>query len=212
MTECISTAISPPSLRQIRRSLQCPASIDAIRDRHWPAVEPGRRDDLPGLAAGTAVEVGDQIAYGAITAGREQLVELRDVIPVRRRLAGVALSCPRQPDSPLRPIERAGVARERRAEADLDTGAGRPLGGTHRDDRCAAIALRPQYDPLVAGDDAEGAAGGQNGASDDPQPLPRAPRWGRRRSLVDTIGRRMENRAAISTGVPSMPGPLSSTK
>src|SRR6516225_4478456 len=44
------------------------------------------------------------------------------------------------------------------------------------------------------------------------KPLPSAPRCGRRSNLLERIGRRMENRLAISSGVPSRPGPLSSMK
>ena len=42
------------------------------------------------------------------------------------------------------------------------------------------------------------------------RPLPSAPRVGNRNSLVDIIGRAIENSRAISSGVPSMPGPSSS--
>ena len=44
------------------------------------------------------------------------------------------------------------------------------------------------------------------------RPLPSAPRVGSRSSLVEIIGRAMLNSRAISSGVPSMPSPSSSTK
>ena len=143
---------------------------------------------------------------GRVAAGVEQLVELRGVIPVRRRLAGVALSCPRQPDGPLRPIERAGVARERRAEADLDAGA---------DGRSAGFTLTTVVVPSRSGRSTirlsrvmtlREPPEARTAPATTRRPLPRAPRWGRRRSLVETIGRAMLNRRGDLFGRAVDPG------
>ena len=79
-------------------------------------------DDLPGLAPRAAVELCDQLAHRRLAAGVEQLVELGHVVPPRRRLAGIGRSECRQVTSHLRPMQDV-VARQGRAEADLDAGA-----------------------------------------------------------------------------------------
>ena len=75
------------------------------------------------------------------------------------------------------------------------------------DDRRGAVALGAQLDAAVAGDDGKGARRRRERRQRRRAGRCRARRAvGSRSSLVETIGRAMENRRAISSGVPSMPG------
>ncbi len=55
------------------------------------AGQPGFGNDLASAPAGAAIEVRDQFAHRHVAARRQQFVELRGVVPPRRRLAGVGL-------------------------------------------------------------------------------------------------------------------------
>ena len=85
------------------------------------------------------------------------------------------------------------------------------IDGGNLDDGGGAVRLRAQHDALVAGDDGERSLGRQHRASDHAQTVAERARWGGRSSLDERIGRLMLNSSAISSGVPSRPGPSSAT-
>ena len=111
------------------------------RSTSWHAIrlKPASGDDLARAPAGAAVEARDQRPHGNAAAGRQKLMELRQVVPPWRRLAGVGVAL-RQMDGELGPTQRVGVGRQIGPEADLDPGSdsarrsrfSRPLGCSRR--------------------------------------------------------------------------------
>src|SRR5262249_37928235 len=120
-------------------------------------------------------------------------MELRRVVPPRRRLPTVVLAAARKPNRMHSPVQSTRILGERGAKADLDAGADRELNRVRAYLRRRAMAARSPSSPATAGLTL----------------LPNAPRDGSRQSLVDIMGRAMLNSRA-SLG--SIPAPLSSTK
>src|SRR5205814_343357 len=110
------------------------------------AIKLRRGNDLACLRASAAVKPGNQLAHWCRAASVEQLLKLRDVVPPRGRLACVGLPVLRKPARRIRPIKGAIVARQRRAQGDLDTGADRKLDFGRADNGRRAVSLGAEFD------------------------------------------------------------------
>ena len=176
------------------------------------AAQSGFGNDLASPRASTAIEVRHQFAHEHVAARRQQLVKLRGVVPLWRRLAGVG-DWPAP--SPLRLFAQCsafasfGIAGPKLISILVPTWVltGFTLTTVVDPSRSGRSSIR--LPPVVTTSEPSDA---RTAPATTRRPLPSAPRVGSRNSLVETIGLAMLNRRAISSGVPSMPGPSSSTK
>jgi hypothetical protein len=100
-------------------------------------------DDLARSPAGATVEALDQGTHGNAAAGRQEFVELRQVVPPWRRFARVSIAL-RQMDGAIGPIQGVGVRRQVRPEPDLDPGSDSALGRAPLDHLGVAVAFGPE--------------------------------------------------------------------
>jgi hypothetical protein len=129
-----------------------------------------------------------------------------------RRLASIPRLASGQGDGLASPLESFVVDRQRFPQPDLSIRVPGPSNsptlstlvvpssrGVKRKDRPLVLTTNEPPDAETA-------------PATTRSPFPTAPRVGRRRSFEDLRGRLMENSSAISSSVPSMPSPSSSTQ
>ena len=190
----------------------CLLAFDVLA-RH--AVETGGGDDFASLAAGAAIQLRDQTAHRLRAARQEAIRGTRaasyqngDERPSIARLPADARASPSIHSKRICIV--VGSAGPKPISIRV------PTGWSTLVTLMTAVEpsdLRAQLDPAVAGDDGERAL-----ATPARRRRRRAGRCRARRAAagaatcVDRIGRRMQKSSAISSGVPSSPGPSSSTK
>lgn len=145
------------------------------------APKPRLGNDLSGPTTRAAIDVRDQLAHGRAATRQQELMKLRCVVPPRRGSASAGLPALHLSRN-LRPVRGFCVLRKRRAEADLDTGADREVGGHYSGHGRRAVVLWPKLHPAVKRRNRQKAVRCEHGTGDHPQAV--AERTARRQAAA----------------------------